>query len=125
MTRDAAAAARDARGMRLAQEARALGARGWKAGNDMGAVLLAAGTGELLAWGVARSLRAEPPRWEDRKRVKVDIHAEVDALGAAARAGKPTEGATCFVTCALFRAAGPRMGERLLEARRARVLGWA
>ena len=115
----------DRQGMLLAIEARTLGSRGQKHGNDVGAVIVRpSGAAEdedawrVVSWGCARTLTSAPVDSEapledamdgtgagnTKKRKtkggdnKIDIHAEMDAVAHAARRGVNVEGAVAFIT---------------------------
>ena len=116
----------DRQGMLLAIEARTLGSRGQKHGNDVGAVLVRPSGGaegedhwRVVSWGCARTLTSAPasgpeapledagdgtgaPKTKKRKTKggdnKIDIHAEMDAVAHAARRGVSVEGCAAFIT---------------------------
>ena len=115
----------DRQGMLLAIEARTLGSRGQKHGNDVGAVIVRPSGGaegedawRVVSWGCARTLTSAPvdpeapledagdgtgaPKTKKRKTKggdnKIDIHAEMDAVAHAARRGVKVEGCAAFIT---------------------------
>ena len=112
----------DRQGMLLAIEARTLGSRGQKHGNDVGAVIVrpvgvAEGEDHWRggSWGCARTLTSAEESTEDarddtgsgktkkrkmkgNKDNKIDIHAEMDAVAHAARRGVDVDGAVAFIT---------------------------
>lgn len=115
----------DRQGMLLAIEARTLGSRGQKHGNDVGAVIVRPSGGaegedawRVVSWGCARTLTSAPVDPEapledagdgkgagkTKKRKtkggdnKIDIHAEMDAVAHAARRGVTVEGCVAFIT---------------------------
>lgn len=53
----------------------------------------------MLTWGYARSLLpADGGAPTKRSKLKIDVHAEADAVAHAARRGVALDGATCHVT---------------------------
>ena len=117
----------DRQGMLLAIEARTLGSRGQKHGNDVGAVLVRPSGGaegedhwRVVSWGCARTLTSAPasgpeapledagdgtgaPKTKNRKTKggdnKIDIHAEMDGGGARGGASRVSvEGCAAFIT---------------------------